>query len=192
MFGYDLARTHHNPQETILSQSNVHELTLLPDWNAHANAEIISSPVIVRGILYIGSWDQQLYAFNATSGAKLWAQETGSSIGSSPAVAGNMAYIASQDKRVYAFILLRRIKKFTRLGYQTPGWMLTVLYLRSVPDSPEVDAMHLLRKMRNSTLTSLEAQRLLLSYLLLLLFVNGSLTGNVNMVEIAMVRGCII
>ena len=47
----------------------------------------LSSPVVDRGTLYVGSGDGNLYAFEALSGRKLWEHPTGGRVRSSPAVA---------------------------------------------------------------------------------------------------------
>ena len=62
-----------------------------------------SSPAIANGIVYIGSGDDKLYAFNATTGATLWTGTTGGAVNSSPAVANGIVYVGSDDGKVYAF-----------------------------------------------------------------------------------------
>ena len=62
----------------------------------------ISSPIIANGILYVGSADKSLYAFDARSGNKLWSFATGNAIYSSPAVANGIVYVGSADHSVYA------------------------------------------------------------------------------------------
>jgi len=55
--------------------------------------------------VYVGSYDDNVYALNASTGAKLWSYTTGGRVGSSPAVANGVVYIGSLDKKVYAFAL---------------------------------------------------------------------------------------
>jgi PGF-CTERM protein len=50
----------------------------------------------------VGSWVTNLYALNATTGAKLWNYTTGSYVDSSPAVANGTVYVGSDDGNVYA------------------------------------------------------------------------------------------
>ena len=65
-----------------------------------------SSPSVANGVVYVGSYDHNLYAFNASSGALLWTYTTGSDIVySSPAVVNGMIYIGSWDFKLYAFHL---------------------------------------------------------------------------------------
>ncbi len=87
-----------------------------PLWTATTTNIIVSSPVVDNGIVYVGSTDNNLYAFDASGGnanctgaapartcTPLWRATTGSGIRSSPALAGNVVYVASQDRNLYAF-----------------------------------------------------------------------------------------
>ncbi len=107
MFGFNADHTHNNPYERILSPANVSNLGL--DWIAGMattryslpTTANYSSPAIASGIVYVGSKDGYLYAFDAKSGTQLWRASTGASILSSPAVVNNIVYIGSD--RFYAF-----------------------------------------------------------------------------------------
>ena len=141
MYGYDTHHTNNNPTETIISKSNVSQLTV--KWQAtHPNLQW-SSPVLVNNILYAVNGNF-LYALNATSGKKVWSvflgkntypnitsavsnnvvYVTGSmsfmalnattgqqiwsvpfiSFGSvAPLVVNNVVYVGSTDENVYAF-----------------------------------------------------------------------------------------
>ena len=61
-----------------------------------------SSPAVVNGVVYFGSFDKNIYAVNATDGTKIWNFSTGAKIWSSPAVANNIVYIGSDDHDIYA------------------------------------------------------------------------------------------
>ena len=65
---------------------------------------MISSPAIGSdGTVYVGSWDNKLYAINGKSGVKLWEFETGGSVNSSPAIGSDgTVYVGSDDKKLYA------------------------------------------------------------------------------------------
>ena len=54
-------------------------------------------------MVYVGSLDGNMYALNASTGAKLWSYATGSYVESSPAVANGVVYVGSDDGSVYAF-----------------------------------------------------------------------------------------
>jgi eukaryotic-like serine/threonine-protein kinase len=71
-------------------------------WSFHTNGEVVSSPAIVGGVVYIGSNDGNLYAIDEPSGKLHWKFETGSAIPSSPAVAAGIIYFASYDGNFYA------------------------------------------------------------------------------------------
>src|SRR5579871_5850466 len=100
MFGFDLQHTHFNAAEHTLNAANVSRLVSY--WTATTGSYVISSPVVANGIVYIGSYDQKLYALDANTGNILWVHNTKSSIGSSPAIAQGIVYIGSNDHKLYA------------------------------------------------------------------------------------------
>jgi len=53
--------------------------------------------------VYVGSYDQNVYALNASTGSLLWKYTTNSDVPSSPAVANGMVYVGSDDGNLYAF-----------------------------------------------------------------------------------------
>ena len=61
-----------------------------------------SSPAVANGVVYVGSDDNNTYALDATTGAKLWNYTTGGWVPSSPAVANGIVYVQSCDGYVYA------------------------------------------------------------------------------------------
>src|SRR5947207_13342520 len=101
MFGFDLQRTHFNQSERILNTSNVSQL--IPYCSTSTAAYINSSPAVVDGIVYIGSNDKAMYAFDAKTGKILWAHNANDGVGSSPAVANGIVYVGSDDNNLYAF-----------------------------------------------------------------------------------------
>jgi outer membrane protein assembly factor BamB len=93
--------------------------TCTPLWTG-ATGSIIgdSSPAVANGLVYVGSFDNKLYAFSAAAGSTnctttgtppvttctpLWTGATGFSIRSSPAVANGVVYVGSADTKLYAF-----------------------------------------------------------------------------------------
>ena len=64
-------------------------------WNYTTVAEVSSSPVVVNGVVYIGSADQNVYAFNATTGGKLWNYFNDNYEFCTPAVANGMIYVGA-------------------------------------------------------------------------------------------------
>ncbi len=77
-------------------------------WSFQTGGEIFSSPALwhERGILYIGSNDNCLYAINAGSGTFRWKFTTGDKIISSPSIGHDgiehVVYFGSLDRNVYA------------------------------------------------------------------------------------------
>jgi len=51
----------------------------------------------VNGVVYVGSDDENVYALNARTGAKLWSFTTGNFVHSSPAVVNGTVYVGSGD-----------------------------------------------------------------------------------------------
>ena len=71
-------------------------------WSFHTEGEVISSPAIVAGVVYVGSTDGNLYAIDQQSGALRWKLQTGGRIPSSPAVANGLVYFGSYNGNFYA------------------------------------------------------------------------------------------
>lgn len=82
-----------NPNENILNPSNVSDVVL--KWSNSIISGAYSSPAIYNGVLYIGSRDHNLYAFDANNGNFLWASSIGGGTLSSPAVNNGVVYIGS-------------------------------------------------------------------------------------------------
>ena len=99
-YGFTADGRRNNTQETILTRKTVAQLT--PKWSANIPVGT-SSAAVVNGIVYVGSTDNHLYAFDAKTGAPVWQAATGASIVSSPAVDNGVVYVGSNDGRVYAF-----------------------------------------------------------------------------------------
>jgi len=100
-FRYSGNHTGSNPYENVLSPANVAALDQA--WSYPTGADLAySSPAVVNGVLYAGSDSGNVYALNASTGARLWSYATGSQVDSSPAVANGVAYVGSNDHNVYA------------------------------------------------------------------------------------------
>jgi outer membrane protein assembly factor BamB len=57
---------------------------------------------VANGAVYFGSKDHNVYALNASTGAKLWSYATGNQVYHSPAVVNGVVYAGSWDNKVYA------------------------------------------------------------------------------------------
>ena len=60
------------------------------------------SPAVVDGVVYIGSDNNNVYAFNASNGVQLWSHSTNGGEWSCPAVVGGVVYIQSSDGYLFA------------------------------------------------------------------------------------------
>ena len=89
-----------NPYENTLDTSNVGGIDR--QWSHKTGGAVDSSAAVVRGVVYVGSFDDDVYALNATTGVKLWSYKTGGTVESSPAVANGVVYVGSGDDNVYA------------------------------------------------------------------------------------------
>nr|AAU82844.1 serine/threonine protein kinase related protein [uncultured archaeon GZfos1D1] len=68
----------------------------------YKHVEFSSSPAVSGGVVYVGSYDNNIYAFDATTGSLKWKYETGDYVTSSPAVSGGVVYVGSHDANIYA------------------------------------------------------------------------------------------
>lgn len=64
-------------------------------WHFSVEMGVWSSPVIVDGVVYFGSYDGHLYAVNSQTGQEIWRFKADNSITSSPAVVGDTIYFGS-------------------------------------------------------------------------------------------------
>jgi outer membrane protein assembly factor BamB len=110
-FAFDAAHTGSNPFENVIDISNVSGLAAA--WTSVGGTLSADQAAVANGVLYIGSENRNLFAFDATgtancSGAPktcqpLWTGTTGGSINATAAVSGGRVYISSEDGRLYAF-----------------------------------------------------------------------------------------
>jgi outer membrane protein assembly factor BamB len=111
MFRFGAARTGASSDSGISKDAVQGSMVL--DWTASTGNAVISSPAVVNGVVYVGSNDDHLYAFDATgttgcSGspktcAPLWSGAAGRAVSSSPAVANGVVYVGSDDGKLYVF-----------------------------------------------------------------------------------------
>lgn len=74
----------------------------IESWTFEAEGEIRTTPAVTDDLVYVGSWDANVYAIKTESGEQKWSFETGGKLDSSPAVADGTVYIGSGDKHIYA------------------------------------------------------------------------------------------
>lgn len=96
-------------------------------WKFACEDEVRSSPLVREGVVYIGSYDTNMYCLDAQSGAFQWKRATQGGISSSPAAWGELVVVGSEDGQVYALDSRRGTQKWVfRTG-------------RAVRSSPKVE-----------------------------------------------------
>ena len=70
-------------------------------WIAETTAAVWSSPAVYDGKVYVGSFDHNVYCFDAATGDFVWSYPTGYWVRSSPAVADGKVFVGAEDGKVY-------------------------------------------------------------------------------------------
>lgn len=65
-------------------------------------APVESSPLLHKGLLYVGSWNRRVYAIDARTGRKRWSFAGDEQFNTAPAYAGGRIFIASDAGTVFA------------------------------------------------------------------------------------------
>jgi outer membrane protein assembly factor BamB len=99
--------TRHLGQGTVQDQMPIPEQVpsaagVIPIWEFKCEDEIRSSPVVVDGTLYVGAYDNNLYALDAEKGKFLWKYPTEGGIAATPLVWKDRVLIGSEDRFLYA------------------------------------------------------------------------------------------
>lgn len=71
-------------------------------WSFATAEPIVSSPAVADGTVYVGSYDNFLYALDAATGKLKWKFDAHGNVGSSPAVEKGVVYFVSLDGNLYA------------------------------------------------------------------------------------------
>jgi outer membrane protein assembly factor BamB len=132
MWGYDVQRTGHNPNETVLSPSTVpglHALWTFPFAAKSDNSPVLASAVDVDGtatdMIYAGDRTGEFYGVNATTGQQVWSRDLGDPHVACGGLLGvtdtalidrsrNVLYVVGSDGWLYALDL--------GTGATAPGW----------------------------------------------------------------------
>ncbi len=72
-----------------------------PVWVFDCEDEVRASPLVADGVVYIGSYDHNLYALNSQTGSFIWKYPTEGGIAGKPAIQENNLYIGSADHRLH-------------------------------------------------------------------------------------------
>ncbi len=73
-----------------------------PLWTFKCEDEVRSSPRIADGVLYIGCYDNNLYALDARNGEFQWKYATEGGIASTPCIYRDRVLVGSEDGHLYA------------------------------------------------------------------------------------------
>jgi outer membrane protein assembly factor BamB/tRNA A-37 threonylcarbamoyl transferase component Bud32 len=74
-------------------------------WKFECEDEIRGTPTYFNGTVFVGAYDNNLYALNANNGEFIWKFATEGGIVSKPAVFEGNIYIGSEDQRLYCINL---------------------------------------------------------------------------------------
>lgn len=85
---------------------------ITPLWAFQVEDAVRSSPLIHEGIVYVGAYDNNLWALDSQEGSLLWKFATDGGIGASPAVSGGMVFITSSDKALHAIDLRTGVRQW--------------------------------------------------------------------------------
>lgn len=72
-------------------------------WKTTLPGKVFSSPTSADGIVYVGCFDNNLYALDAASGTQLFSSATEGDIMASPVVSGKSVFVSSMDGSLYSF-----------------------------------------------------------------------------------------
>jgi len=73
-------------------------------WTAHAGGDIgyPGQPVMADGMVFSGSRDSAIFAFDAATGREKWNYATGGGVYTSPTYSGGVVYAGAYDDKLYA------------------------------------------------------------------------------------------
>jgi outer membrane protein assembly factor BamB len=75
---------------------------ILPIWEFTCEDEVRSSPVVDDGVVYVGAYDNNLYALDARTGEFKWKYPTEGGIVATPFVWNDRVLVGSEDRLLYA------------------------------------------------------------------------------------------
>ncbi|MFM8322583.1 MAG: PQQ-binding-like beta-propeller repeat protein [Chloroflexota bacterium] len=79
--------------------------SIKPIWEFQCEDEIRGSPLVHNNVIYIGCYDNNLYALDADKGSFMWKYPTDGGIVSRPAVYEDNLFFGSEDYRLHAIFL---------------------------------------------------------------------------------------
>lgn len=72
-----------------------------PLWQFACEDEVRGTPALNNSVIYVGSYDNNLYALNAVTGKFIWKYPTEGGVVSTPALHENNVYFGSEDHRLH-------------------------------------------------------------------------------------------
>jgi len=75
---------------------------VLAVWQFQVEDEIRSTPFVEKGVVYIGAYDNNLWALDAKEGSLVWKYPTEGGIASDPTVEAGYVFVGSEDRILYA------------------------------------------------------------------------------------------
>ncbi len=82
----------------------VSEQVVKPIWIFRCEDEIRGSASYDNGVIYVGSYDHNLYALDAASGEFKWKFPTNGGIVTRPAITNDLIFVGSEDGNLYAIL----------------------------------------------------------------------------------------
>jgi outer membrane protein assembly factor BamB/tRNA A-37 threonylcarbamoyl transferase component Bud32 len=73
-----------------------------PIWSFKCEDELRGSPAFANGTIFIGAYDNNLYAVNAAEGKLVWKYATDGGLPGWPAIYQDIVFIGSEDRRLHA------------------------------------------------------------------------------------------
>lgn len=86
---------------TRMPTASLQASAVKPLWTFSCEDEIRGTPAIHRGTVFIGSYDNNLYAINAADGKFQWKYPTEGGVVTRPAVFEDNVYFGSEDRRLH-------------------------------------------------------------------------------------------
>jgi len=71
-------------------------------WRFPTDGDVIASPLVVRGVVYVGSGSGRMYALDERTGAVRWSVDLGAPVQSSAALVSGLVVVGSRDGRLHA------------------------------------------------------------------------------------------
>src|SRR3989441_3981914 len=99
MYRGDLARDGHPPTAKLTDRTAAR---LAIAWRAHLDGPVDGTPAVAAGMVIAGSAGGTLAAFDARTGATIWAKHGLGAIAGSPTVAADRGYVGMLTGHVYA------------------------------------------------------------------------------------------